>query len=98
MGAQTYESTKQGKNAQDAFNKAVESAQWDYGHAGYTGSIAEKNSFVMIELPEGREAYEYARELIREGDDRIDDKWGPSGCIKIPGDADLYLFFGWASS
>jgi hypothetical protein len=45
---------------------------------------------------------EYARYLINEGDDRVDDKWGPAGCICVkeptatePGE---WIFFGWASS
>lgn len=96
MGANTFMTEAQGKNAQEAFNNAVEQARYDYGHAGYTGSIAEKNSFVVIPLPAGEDAHVHANRLIEEGDPRVDDKWGDAGCIAL-GEGD-YLFFGWASS
>ena len=44
---------------------------------------------------------QYANLLIDEGDERVDDKWGPAGCIELPrvGDGEkTFLFFGWASS
>lgn len=47
-------------------------------------------------------AHAYSDYLIDKGDRRIDDKWGPAGCICLkkpegttPGE---WLFFGWASS
>lgn len=96
MGAQTFTHTAKGTSAEEAFHRAVEEARCENGHGGYTGTIAEKDSFVTIPLPEGRKPKEYARELIDEDDERIDDKWGPAGCIKVADDE--YLFFGWASS
>jgi len=96
MGATTFYTVSVGKNAKDAFQKAREKAQYDYGHSGYTGTIAEKDSFVMIPLPTGMKPLEYADKLIDECDERIDDKWGDAGCIAIP-ESDEYLFFGWAS-
>lgn len=96
MGAENFTVWADGKTAKDAFDKAVAQAQYDYGHSGYTGSIAEKNEFVMIEVPKGEDPREYADELINDSDDRIDDKWGPAGCIDA-GDG-RYLFFGWAPS
>ena len=120
MGATTFSTIATGLTAKDAFTAAVSRAQFDYGHAGYTGSIAEKDSFVMIadtlaqvmaryeeirpstflDLNDGnREAI--ARALIEGGDDRIDDKWGPAGCLDLGlfggGPKRTYLFFGWAS-
>lgn len=98
MGAETFSITKSGKTAKAAFKDAVEQAEYDFGHAGYTGTIAEKDSFVMIALPLGEASpYAHAEKLISENDDRIDDKWGPAGCIKFPNE-DKFLFFGWASS
>lgn len=95
MGAESFTHTSRGDTAEKAFRSAVEEAAYDHGHSGYTGTIAEKDSFVMIPLPEGEDPYEYAEELIGDGDVRID-KWGPAGCIAL-GDGE-YLFFGWASS
>ena len=96
MGANTFSVTAKGKTAKDAFTAAVEQAQYDYGHRGYTGSIAEKHAFVSIPLPAGKDAAAYADELLNAGDPRVDDKWGPAGCIACG--KDQYIFFGWASS
>lgn len=96
MGAQTFFTKENGATAREAFRKAVEKAQYDYGHGGYTGTIAEKTSFVMISVPENQNPEAYASKLIDDADGRVDDKWGPAGCIKVA--ANRYLFFGWASS
>ena len=96
MGAETFTQEGIGRTAKEAFTNAYEQACYDFGHRGYTGSMAEKDDFIEIELPEGMDAEEYARNLIREDDERIEDKWGPAGCLKI--EEGNYLFFGWASS
>lgn len=96
MGANTFSLTAKGKTAREAFEAAVAQAQYENGHGGYTGTIAEKSGFVMIALPAGRKAGGYAQELIEKNDLRIEDKWGPAGCIAL-GDNTWY-FFGWASS
>lgn len=96
MGACDFIVRSRGKTAKEAFNAAVDEAQYEYGHAGYTGTIAEKGSFIMISLPEDKSAIEYAEELIDRFDHRIDDKWGPAGCIKQ--EEGVFVFFGWASS
>lgn len=96
MGAMTFMTIEVGKNATEAFRRAVEAARWEHGNGGYSGSIAEKRSFVVIACPEGERPMPYANKLLDEGDERIDDKYGPAGCIEL-GDG-KYLFFGWASS
>jgi len=96
MGADTFFNHAKGKTANEAFKSIVEDAQYEHGHGGYTGTIAEKGSFVMINLPKGQDAREYANKLIEDNDPRVDDKWGPAGCIKVK-DGE-FLFFGWASS
>jgi hypothetical protein len=95
MGACTFYDGARGVSARDAFDTAVSNAKYNHGHAGYTGTIAEKHSFVMIDLPEGEDPEEYADQLLDDGDSRIDDKWGPAGCIKTG--ENRYFFFGWAS-
>lgn len=36
----------------DAFNSVVEDAEWQHGHGGYTGTMAEKGSFKLVgQLP-----------------------------------------------
>lgn len=96
MGAETFFEYGIGPSAEKAFADAVERAQWDHGHSGYSGTLAEKRTMVEIPLPEGADPMEYAEKLIDESDERIDDKWGPAGCIKV--EDGKYLFFGWASS
>jgi len=95
MGAQVFTTTAKGSDARNAFIGAVREAQYECGHGGYTGTIAEKDGFTVIPLEEGREPYEYAGELIDECDRRVNDKWGPAGCFEL-GEG-RYLFFGWAS-
>lgn len=110
MGACNFETIAIGKNPRDAFNRAVSQAQWEHGHGGYTGTIAEKIDFVVIPLPKRTAPFDLANRMMDVGDSRINDKWGPAGCIEIPrhhskirkvelrrGERE-YLFFGWASS
>ena len=94
MGAAQFIITVKGKTARKAFQSSVESACYLYGNSGYTGTIAEKLSFIEIQCPEGKTPIEFARELLEKEDSRIDDKWGSAGCIKIK-DGE-YLFFGLA--
>lgn len=96
MGAMNFYQRAKGKTPKDAFIDAVEEAAWENGHGGYTGTIAEKDSFTIIPLPADKNAADYAHELIRADDPRISDKWGPAGCIQTG--PEEFLFFGWASS
>ncbi len=96
MGADTFWNRANGATAKEAFAAAVAEAKYESGHGGYSGTIAEKRSFVMITVPEGTDPSDYANKLIEEADPRVDDKWGPAGCISL-GEG-KYLFFGWASS
>lgn len=102
MGADVFYEVYPGKNANEAFASAVHDAKYDHGHAGYTGSIAEKDDFVMVSkqvFDSRSDAADYANKLIEEGDPRIDDKWGPAGCVSFKqNDKIMYMFFGWASS
>jgi hypothetical protein len=95
MGATVFMQRAKGATAKEAFAEAVRQAQYDWGHAGYTGTVAEKDSFVIIQQVEGLGAEELADKLIDERDERIDDKWGDAGCIPVK-DGE-WLFFGWAS-
>lgn len=179
MGAETFIQSAKGRTAEEAFRSAREDALHEYGHRGYTGSIAEKRSFKMIGdtwrdvKARLEQAIAALREVLREtakpevepaaaleaarrrigvqveldcwglerapkvkaraairaeierlrklkagcrasmkpadlaellidlGDPRIDDKWGPAGCIDLAPKKKRdkeFLFFGWASS
>ena len=103
MGAEQFITTSSGRSPQEAFNRAVEEAAYECGHGGYTGTIAEKESFVLIDVPEGESPQKFANRLMDEDDPRIDDKWGPAGAVVLTGPDKVspetsYIFFGWASS
>ncbi|KKN43911.1 hypothetical protein LCGC14_0698600 [marine sediment metagenome] len=53
MGAEQFESQCIAETAEDAFNRCVSQALYDYGHAGYTGTIAEKSDYTEVRVPEG---------------------------------------------
>lgn len=97
MGAEYFTVRSTGKTAQEAFNAAIEEAVYDHGHSGYTGTIAEKDTFIMKgNCQTTKEAFDLAEsfELL---DDAQVTKWGPAGCIKVLEKENLWVFFGWAS-
>ena len=109
MGAEVFFRESNGKTPEEAFEKGVNEALEEFGCRGYTGSLAEKQSYVLIDLPEKEDPYEFANKLIDQDDSRIDDKWGPAGCLDIsetphafkaegPVEEKSFLFFGWAST
>lgn len=53
MGACEFEDIGFGRTAQEAFADAVRQARYEYGHGGYTGTIAEKSSFVEFTTVKG---------------------------------------------
>lgn len=66
MGAVDFSQMAIGRNAEEAYRDAVEQAEYEHGHSGYTGTIAETRGFFMIELPKGltlRKAFDLAEEL-----------------------------------
>ncbi len=94
MGGCTFWVTQRGSTAALAFRAAVDEARHEFGHGGYTGTIAEKRDFVVLAVPKGRDAKEYSGS--EEALDLVDDKWGPAGCVQIA--PNVWAFFGWASS
>jgi hypothetical protein len=98
MGGTTFECTAKGDSVREAYDEAVRQAQYDYGHSGYTGTIAECDGYVVIDSAgpmDLDQASAFGRKLIDEDDRRISDKWGPAGAIALA-DGSWY-FFGWAS-
>lgn len=104
MGAEQFMDYGYGQNAKEAFREAVEEAQYEYGHGGYTGTIAEKSACGFKEVPYDPGSLditpeEYAELLMDKG--KFDDKWGSAGCIEVESDKEgqrKFLFFGWAST
>lgn len=103
MGATTFMTTGRGNNPDHAFELATSEALYEHGHGGYTGTIAEKNSFVVTDpqiFPTRDAAKDHANQLINDDDPRIRDKWGPAGAVRFADpdhNDESWLFFGWAS-
>lgn len=81
MGAEYFTTSALGASPEDAFRDAVREALHECGHGGYTGTIAEKGSFTIIDrtLRSLSDAFAYAETL--SSDPRVDDKWGDAGAI-----------------
>ncbi len=101
------------RNARDAFLEAREEAQYEFGHGGYTGTIAEKNDFKMVPVPTTKtDPTKFAQECFDNSNGFWDDKWAPAGCVEVTGswltkmrgerykgvrNFKVFYFFGWAS-
>ena len=48
MGATRFMTTAKGKSLDDAFDVATYQARFEYGHGGYTGTIAEKETVMEV--------------------------------------------------
>lgn len=51
MGAVNFYCEAEGKTLSEAFRSAVDEAYYEYGHRGYTGTIAEKSGVTLIDIP-----------------------------------------------
>jgi hypothetical protein len=96
MGASSFHTRATGDTAKIAFENATEGARYQYGHRGYTGTIAEKNSFRMLTVPSGQSVDQFVDALMWDDNHWINDKTGPAGCINLG--SNEYLFFGMARS
>ena len=97
MGACNFETHAKGETAASAFRTAYDEAKYMHGHGGYTGTIAEKDGFVMARgKPPGMSAHDYVRLLEESWDGQgqltqaqrddfkvWDEKWGPALCIPV---------------
>jgi hypothetical protein len=85
MGAQEFIVEAEGSNVQAAFKAAHEQATREHGHGGYTGSLAEKDSFVLIDTQHRtrEEAIECGEKLLANDDPRCDDKWSRTTTMRL---------------
>jgi len=82
MGANQFAVRGEAWTAEEAFRQAVEEAQYEHGHGGYSGTIAEKDSFRTRTPP----TLDTTVEAWRAWYDQIDeghDKWGPAECVVL---------------
>ena len=114
MGAEQFVEFGSGKTMQDAFEKVREQALWEFGHGGYSGTIAEKGSVreikmkipqAMIDARDGdliSAADDFAYYLMDIGiEDPSPNHWWDDKwgpCAGFHVKDDMYCFFGWASS
>ena len=68
MGADYFDTRAAGKNSRQAFGRAVQDAQYESGHGGYSGTIAEKHDYVLFALPPRITAERFIR-LVGEAED-----------------------------
>lgn len=85
MGASTFVSYKEGIDATKAFLAARDEAAFEYGHGGYTGTIAEKSGFrVLSQTPMSRrDAEAFAEREMQNPSSVAYDKWGDAGAVPI---------------
>jgi hypothetical protein len=85
VGASQFETYRDGTDVHVAFQNAVDAAAWEHGHGGYSGTIAEKDDFVVVtQRPMSYDgASRLASDLLARDDPRVADKWGPAGAIPI---------------
>ena len=76
MGGVDFRARTRGATAEEAFRAAVERARHERGHGGSTGTVAEKDGFV-VKRPRPGETVEQLVE--RTLDDN--EKWGPAFCV-----------------
>lgn len=114
MGAQSFEHTTTAPKAtpiKEVFQDLSSGARHEYGHGGYTGTIAEKQSCTLIcTVATLQQAQRVVNGLMSSWSDTIlyreeataiaDDKWGPAGVVRYTDSPTTYgyIFFGYASS
>ena len=67
-GGQTFIDIAAGRDMADAFDSAVKHALYEYGHRGYTGTIAEKPGFQDVGNPSPTTNYVT---LVRHAEDML---------------------------
>ena len=92
MGAVTFKQLSHGKTPLDAFRWAQYEARDRHGDGGYTGTIAEKEGFVNIPAKNNEDPFQLANSLLENGDARVNDKWGPCGCLKVTGSTYAHMY------
>tara|TARA_R110000868_G_scaffold160474_2_gene390139 strand:- start:1693 stop:1992 length:300 start_codon:yes stop_codon:yes gene_type:complete len=99
MGAESFRNSIRldGNTAQDiqkAFRVVVEEAEYEHGHGGYSGTIAKKGSFQLLQTFPVNTPVEVVEAYIESTEDE-NDKWGPAYAV-VHGNT--VFFYGWASS
>ena len=102
MGAERFDHFQKGTDVKIAFQAATEEAAYEYGHCGYTGSLAEKDCFEMRNNGKALTRKESKAFADKDLDENDHDKWGPAWALPIRRDDSeevyCFLFYGYANS
>ena len=71
-----------GESPSRAFDIGTHAAKLAFGSGGFTGTLADKGSFILIRCPKHHDPEAYAMGLLARHDPRIADMWSPSGMIQ----------------
>jgi hypothetical protein len=89
VGKQDFIQYAEGVDLDTAFNAAIKKAQHEYGHGGFTGTIAEKEDFGCFALTDEPmtldEATALANQMLDERDERCVDWDLPACAIPVRG-------------
>jgi hypothetical protein len=102
MGATDFVDSVSAATATLAFERLVREARYQHGHGGYTGTIAEKAEFRIVEPRAGETPGACVDRCLSDSDHWVADKFGPAACLdtgpdpKTPGHR-VFVFFGVAS-
>lgn len=79
-GATTFENFSRNTDVGRAYRELVDDARHEYGHGGYSGTIAEKNGYKV--RSNDPMTHTEARKFIEKDIDQ-NDKWGPAFAVPI---------------
>lgn len=96
----TFIAIAEAATADEAFSKAVKSAQEEFGDTGKTGTIGDKKSFLLLQeepFPTNEAVRNAVYGVLELGDEELEKPNAPAGCysFKFLGRT-LFMFFGWS--
>lgn len=84
MGANSFLKIGEGSDAREVFDRLVSDAQYEYGHGGYTGTIAEKGGYGFTIVQRNPVTESEARMIAEDYDEQGRcDKWGPAFAVPL---------------
>lgn len=97
MGAAEFTAVSDNDDVSRAFAELTTEARHEHGHGGYTGTIAEKDTYRVFRIQPHtlEEADQIAYDYLERDTGKFCDKYGPAGAIKLHKG---WLFFGVAAS
>ena len=81
MNLQPFIQLVTGQSPDGAFDAGTHAARLAFGNGGFTGTLADKGSYIVIRCPKIYEPKAYAEYLIDSQDQRIAEMWSPAGLI-----------------